>query len=241
MGYDLNKALKALRALLENPDDTAQVFRILEALQGGAPARNLRRFAKTEVGAQVLAERRSLLAVLGDGPKLRSMPTNSLGRAYLDFMRDEGISADGLVAASAEGHHERRRLPATTDGEVLENRMRDSHDLWHVVTGYRGDLVGESALLAFSFAQTGHPGVGLLTLAALVEATRNRHEEIIVDVDPRRVIIQGFWRGLRSEWLVAQDWEALLPQPLDEVRNRLRLGTPPHYTPVRASEIQMAA
>ncbi|HZO17237.1 MAG TPA: Coq4 family protein [Polyangiaceae bacterium] len=241
MSYDLGKALKALRALLENPDDTAQAFRIIEALPGGAPARNLRRFAKTEVGARLLAERGSLLAVLGNARQLSTLPANSLGRAYLDFMRDEGISADGLVEASAVGHHERRRRPPTTDAEVLEDRMRDSHDLWHVVTGYRGDLVGEAALLAFAFAQTRHPGVGLMVLGSLLQATLTPNDAVTVDVDPRRVIVEGFWRGLRCEWLVAQDWESLLPQPLDEVRKRLRLGTPPHYTPVRASEIQLAA
>ena len=143
------------------------------------------------------------------------------------------------MEASAEGSTERRRTPPTNDAEVLDDWMRDTHDLWHVVTGYQGDLVGEAAILAFSFAQTRHPGVGLIVLGALYEASR--YGSIETEVDPRWAILQGFVRGVRSDWLVAQDWEALLSQPLDDVRRRLRVGPPPHYTPVRAQELQIQA
>ena len=40
--------------------------------------------------------------------------------------------------------------------------MRDQHDLWHTLTGYRGDLLGKTDMLAFTFAQVKHPGVGFL-------------------------------------------------------------------------------
>lgn len=44
----------------------------------------------------------------------------------------------------------------------VSGRMRDTHDLWHVLTGYSGDVLGETALLGFIFAQTGNPGVALI-------------------------------------------------------------------------------
>jgi ubiquinone biosynthesis protein COQ4 len=52
----------------------------------------------------------------------------------------------------------------------------------------------------------------------------------------RRLIANGLARGLRAEWLPEQDWEALLPLPLDEVRRRLRVGPPPSYEPYRSSQ-----
>jgi len=58
------------------------------------------------------------------------------------------------------------------DAGDLRNRMRDTHDLWHVVTGYKGDLVGEASLLAFLFAQTRNPGVGFIVAVALLVGTR---------------------------------------------------------------------
>ena len=41
--------------------------------------------------------------------------------------------------------------------------------------------------------------------------------------------------GRRAAWLPAQDWEALLGRPLDEVRAQLGLGEPPRYEPVRSA------
>ncbi|MCA8895626.1 MAG: hypothetical protein KDA48_10255, partial [Amphiplicatus sp.] len=35
--------------------------------------------------------------------------------------------------------------------------------------------------------------------------------------------------GRKAEWLVAQDWDALLDQDLREVRFKLRVGTPTLY------------
>jgi len=54
------------------------------------------------------------------------------------------VAAEGLVAASAAG--EAGALPP--DFRFIHERMRDTHDLWHAVTGYQGDTLGEAALLA---------------------------------------------------------------------------------------------
>ena len=36
------------------------------------------------------------------------------------------------------------------------------HDLWHVVTGYGRDELGEACLLAFTYAQNKNRGVGFI-------------------------------------------------------------------------------
>jgi ubiquinone biosynthesis protein COQ4 len=238
-----------VRALIANPDDTAQAFRVIDALSGRAPERNLRRFATTPAGKRVLAQRGSLLPTLSDHERLAALPAGSLGRAYLAFMREEGISASGLVEASVVGADRVADADAARDDrEVFDTWMRDSHDLWHTVTGYKGDLIGEASLLAFSFAQTRHPGVGLIVLSALIrtsvlgrllgpasaDAEPGRDEDAL---RVRRMIVQGFMRGARAEWLAAQDWEALLPQPLEDVRRELGLGDPPVYEPLRSDAL----
>jgi ubiquinone biosynthesis protein COQ4 len=106
--------------------------------------------------------------------------------------------------------------------------MRDTHDLWHTLLGYRGDVLGEAALLAFTFAQTRNPAIGVLVLVGLAKLNRS---------EARALIVRGFARGLRAAWLPAQPWETLLPQPLDAVRRRLNVDAPPPYTPVRSSEL----
>src|SRR5262245_54340535 len=93
--YDIARARRALRALLANPDDTRQVFEIIAALPGNAAERMLTRFEKTPSGKRMLQERPSLLAILSDRERLEKMPNGSLGRAYLEFVNSENISAQG--------------------------------------------------------------------------------------------------------------------------------------------------
>lgn len=107
--------------------------------------------------------------------------------------------------------------------------MRDTHDLWHTVTGYHGDLVGELSLLAFSFTQTHNPGVGLIIVSGLLKGLARGHVMVVLD---------GFRRGLRARWLLETDWEAMLALPLEEVREHLRIDAPPVYEPLRTHALR---
>jgi ubiquinone biosynthesis protein COQ4 len=221
------RALRAVAALSRNPDDTAQVFTIIESLTGRAGLRIARRFAKDSSGAHLLHGKKSILPTLLDRERLKQYGPGTLAAAYLEFITSEKIGADGLVEASREG--EARNEPLSSDRQYVHERLRDTHDLWHALLGYRGDVLGEAAILAFTLAQTGNPGIALIVAVFLWKAQRS---------EARQLIIDAFHRGLEAAWLPAQDWEALLPLPIDEVRSRLRVGTPPEYTPVRTADLR---
>lgn len=226
---ELRRAARAIQKLLDDPDDTQQVFVIIEALSGRSPERNLRKLRRHPLGARLLAEKPNILELLGDRARLEAMPAGSVGRAYLDFIDSEGITAEGLVKASevdpgAAWH-------AETDLVYLRDRMRDTHDLWHTVTGYKGDLVGEGALLAFSFAQTWNPGVGFIISAGFLKGR---------EIGLRRQMLLGLRRGFSAEWLPAVAWEEQLERPLRVVRRELAVGDPPEYVPVRTTELAAA-
>ena len=107
-------ALRAVRALIRNPDDTARVFDVIEALSGRTRARLFHRFRKDPAGRRLLDARPDLLAALSDRKRLLELAPGTLGRAYAEFMSREQISADGLVDAStatrAEDHSRRAPL-----------------------------------------------------------------------------------------------------------------------------------
>src|SRR5262245_21794500 len=113
----------------------------------------------------------------------------------------------------------------------MRARMRDTHDLWHAVLGYEGDLLGEAALLAFTFAQTRNAEIGVLVLVGLAK---------LKSWEARSLIVKGFARGLRAAWLPAERWETLLPLSIDEVRKRLHVGAPPESTAIRTTGIRAA-
>ena len=141
-------------------------------------------------------------------------------------MAREQISADGLVGAS-------ERL-AEPDPSIPEERywfgarLRDMHDLWHVLTGYNRDLVGEASLLSFTYAQLGNRGIGFIVLVAYLKAGGR-------EVPWARPMIRAAYRrGKAAAWLPGQAWETLLDKPLDEVRRELGVGAPPEYEQVRS-------
>lgn len=219
------RALRAIRALLANPDDTAQVFDIIDALSGNAGERSFQRFRATEAGQRILAENRSLLATLDDRESLKLLPPGTLGRIYAEFTEREQITGKGLADVSMTA--ERRVRDLDPERELFFARLRDMHDLWHVTTGFGRDLVGEAALLAFSYAQTRNRGVGFIVAVAWLRATGDFSYA-------RPVIVDGYRRGKRAAWLPGQDWEWLLTQPLTAVRERLGLGDPPAYEAKRS-------
>lgn len=223
------QAAAAVRGILRDPNDTAQVFRLIDALSGPTPRHLLGRFRASRAGARLLAERPRLRELLRDREALAALPEGSLGRAYLAFMTEGGLTPEGLEQASDVLGPER---DGRDEAAWIGQRMRDTHDLWHVVTGYRGDLLGESSLLGFTFVQTGTRGIGLLAAVSLLRAE---------DPDDRRLMLDGLVRGLRAAWLPAVRWEELLAEDLEVVRARLRVGPPPSYEPLYAHELAPGA
>ena len=212
------KAYRAWKRLWADPDNTAAVFEIFDALRGRSEERVFRRFAKTPMGRRILSEQRDLLATLNDRAALAALPEGTLGQMYASFMEAEQISAQGLVEAS-------QTQDEPSDDPNFERfvcRWRDMHDLHHVVTGYGRDLHGEAALLAFTLAQTHTLSLGFIVGMAYLNG----------DAEDRRLIREGYRRGRAAQWFVNADWEHWLHQPIEEVRKALKSGEPTRYTPL---------
>jgi ubiquinone biosynthesis protein COQ4 len=227
--FDLPRAFRAIRALAADPNDLPQVFTILEALSGNTLERVGRRMIRDEGGRRLIEARSDIVERLADRAALARLPEGSLGRAYLAFVERENISADGIRRAAREGMTQRASLPAPLDW--VHARMRDTHDLWHAAVGYSGDVLGEIALLAFILAQTWNPAIALILAVALGKTVRFPSGGAAA----RSTILDGFRRGFRAQWLPAQDWEAMLALPVEEVRGRLGLEAPPVYLELRSA------
>jgi ubiquinone biosynthesis protein COQ4 len=224
--FDLPRAGRALSALMRDPDDLPQVFTLIDALSGTAPHRLLRGFRRTDSGGRLLRERPDIVPVLSDREGLRALPEGSLGRAYLAFVESEGISPRGIRTASLEGVVARRR-PAVF--VYMHERMRDTHDLWHALTGYKGDVLGELGLLAFTLGQHWNTGVAMILAAALFKGWSGEVSGMVRD---------GYRRGRAAAWLPPQEWESLLALPLATVRARLKIADPPRYVPLRTTDMR---
>ncbi len=204
-------ALKALQRLLNDKEDTGQVFEIMRALNGTSTADGFQRLLTTTQGGRIAYERQELAAKLMDDAWLDAMPAGSVGAAYREFIRSEQLSAEGLAEVSrADSNDVDLQHPYAWMGR----RTRDVHDIWHILSGYHRDGLGESCLVAFSYAQTKGLGWALIALGA---ASRSRG----ADYPYVKAIWQGYKRGKAAAWLLGEDYERLLQEPLESARKRL--------------------
>lgn len=218
-------ALRAIRALIRDREDTRQAFLLMDALRGKTSLRQLARFRATETGRAVLAERRRLFDRLADRASLAMLPAGTLGRAYYDFMESENLSAEGLAAVSNLSE-----LPPGNDMTLFRERAREMHDLLHIVSGYGRDPLGEACVGAFTYAQTGLKGFAVIALFAARRIARACPGHPV-----RRTVFEAYRRGRRADWLIGADWEQLLAEPLETVRAGFGIVPAAHYGPTLAA------
>lgn len=76
--FDFPRALRALAALNQDPDETSHVFTIIESLSGSARPYLVSLFRQTEEGRALLSSRPNIVKLLADRDTLRAMPEGSL-------------------------------------------------------------------------------------------------------------------------------------------------------------------
>lgn len=203
--------LFALWRSVRDPADTREVA-IVE--MGFARSRIGRRFARWEEILDALRnDPRTARAVADRQPcepidldLLGRLPERTLGRVFANHCRARGLNPNlGYI-------------PPATEVDWLLNHLLQTHDLWHVVTGWGNDEVGEYGLGGFYLAQMAAPTFFgfLLALAALSTILRRRSFGDFI-----QAVVAGYEMGKGAEPLFGRDWATLWAVPLVDVRTRL--------------------
>ncbi|MBZ4397671.1 Coq4 family protein [Myxococcus sp. MISCRS1] len=172
-----------------------------------AMRRIVERLSQSPTCARALAERprvgRLPLATL------RALPEGTLGRAFIDHLERNGLDPDALPQREAH-----------TPEDYVRAHLLESHDIWHVLTGFDTDVAGELGVQAFSLAQVGTPfALGILTggLAnTLLYAFSERDARV-------QALARGWVLGRRAHPVFGAPWSELWARPLEEVRQRYGL------------------
>ena len=218
---DWRTAFDAIKKLMANGDDTTQVFRIMQALNVGNAPMNYARFIATEQGGRLAYERTELAKVFSAPGYAKQFAPGTVGAAYNHFLESTGYSADGLADVSRVNREEDMLHPYAWFGR----RIRDTHDIWHVLTGYKADeSMGEAALVAFSYAQVGGLGWALIGSAAALKSIRVTGSRLFA-----KAVWEGYRNGKKAKWISGEDYEQLLHEQIDAVRARLNIVTPTAY------------
>ncbi|HQV04840.1 MULTISPECIES: Coq4 family protein [unclassified Novosphingobium] len=227
MRYDLPKAWRHFKELIKDKDDTAQVTPIFEALPWLGVYDAALAFLKTDRAQEIRRKEPSLVKILDDRASLRRLPAGSVAQVYCDFMEEAGFSAQGLVDELDKNRPAERYY----DDQVTWyfNRMRDTHDLLHVLTGFSRDALGELCVLAFTYSQQPSPAHLFLGYAGAFQVSKHP-----VKAPVFRAVREAQKMGKACPRLVEMAITELLPLPIEVARARLNIAEPKFYRQAHA-------
>ncbi|MEM7578881.1 MAG: Coq4 family protein [Cyanobacteria bacterium P01_A01_bin.80] len=192
--------------------DTNNVFDISDKLRDSSQMEECLAFMKQDsaTGAMV-AER--YMGPDFDLEKLSKMPEGSLGWTYTKVMK----------AINYEPKFYRLR-PVESDADYVINRVRKTHDLHHILTGFSFDDFGENGVISVTVAQLAYPGFMLIDIISLMLSFFAGKDELGIDVEYLFDIISaGIKMGRKAKPLFPVKWEEIFEKPLDELRAELNI------------------
>jgi ubiquinone biosynthesis protein COQ4 len=216
------RAVRNFQKLMQDKEDTAAVFKIFESLPSKDFLPRIASLVLSDKGEELRKAEPWLPEVLDDHAALRRTPKGSLAHAYCDFMEAEGLSAAGLVAESERSG--RPRFPDLVEWYI--NRSRDTHDLFHILTGYGRDALGEASVLLFTHGQMpsqGHLLIGYAGAANIKKMAKGTKAPVF------GAVREAHRTGKGAPQLIAQPIRELLARPLAEVRAEMRIPEPVQY------------
>jgi len=222
LSYRPLKAWGHFSELIKDKEKTEEVFHIFESLpwKGVNPA--ARSYLASERGQRVYANEAYLVPILDDHIALRRLPEGSIAQAYCDFMEREGLTAQGLIDEFDKFSSNRPRFDDQL--EWYYSRLRDTHDMLHVLTGYGRDALGEACVLAFTYSQ--QPAFANLFISYM--AGLNMRKRGTTDAPILRAIREGQRLGKACPRIAELPIRELLAMPLDAARAKLNI-TPARF------------
>ena len=219
--YEPLKAWHHFRILLKDKEDTAEVFKIFEALPHKTFIPRVEELALSEQGEMLRSTEADLPSILDDHESLRKLPKGSVGQAYCDFMEAEGLTAAGLVAES-----EMSGRPVYDDLiQWYGYRLRDTHDMMHVLTGYGRDALGEQCVLLYTHGQNPSHGHLLLGYAGSFHMKKTVKSKAPVF----KAVRQAHKTGVACPSVVAMSIRELVAMDLKEARAKFNIPEPTWY------------
>lgn len=198
--------LSSITAITEAEDgDFTAIDRLVAASRDPhSLALTIEHLSQSDRGRIALANRQPLGSI--DLLALHQLPVNTLGYQYADYLLRHQLQH--LAAA-----------PAANAAEFIDSHMRETHDIWHVVTGSPITMQGEIQLQAFCVAQL------QLSRFWLSLMTKNLLKAAIYDIEVADLymsaIATGWTMGKAAQPLFGIDWNSQWELPIDRVQAAL--------------------
>lgn len=169
------------------------------------------RHLQTDAQCAELIEER-YMAKEHDIDHLFTYPTDSLGFIYAQSMKARGFRPEDLY----------KDMKIYSDASYVEARLSQTHDIWHIVTGFGISGIEEIGLQAFHLPQFPYPLAVSLLSSSLMSSLLFAPQDL---PDLLSVIQTGWEMGKTAKSFFAQKWEEGWAKPLAEWRSDLQVLT----------------
>ncbi|CAN5624293.1 Coq4 family protein [soil metagenome] len=161
-------------------------------------------------GEKALTERPRLGRL--DLDALAKLPAGALGREFADFLRKNKLDPNDIPL-----------MESRDPGEFIFAHYYETHDLWHVLTGFDTDKAGELGLQAFYLGQGGPARLSAMILSAgFLELLMGKEQ--FGDREARlHEVARGYVMGKRAKPLFGVRWNELWSEPLTAIRERFAI------------------
>ena len=192
--------------MMLHPEGTQSVFDMEEGLLKSKSTEELLRFTSKDPAVRVMIDERYLQPI-PDTEALSKLPKDTLGYRYFYHLDSQGFDPDYY-----------RKIDVQDDIDYVMMRIRQTHDIWHVITGFDTHPLGEIAIKAVELAQTHRPMAAAICAGGVFRYMLKQPEQFGDCLDS---IVAGYHMGLQAKSLLAMKWEELWDRKLDDLRERL--------------------
>lgn len=161
----------------------------------------------TEEGQRILADKPRINTITVDMNYLRSLPEDSFGRSYVQFLDDNKVTPDSRMEV---------RFLEDPQLAYVMTRYRECHDLVHTILGMPTNMLGEVAVKWVEALNTGLPmcyGGAVFGAARLRPKQRKEYTS--------RYLPWAIQNGKSIKPLMTVYWEERWKQPISQLRAEL--------------------
>ena len=204
----LLRLLKPWFALMAGEEGFEPLIELTEVLNETPAQEALAAYLKQDPTCAELINNRYIPPAY-DLQQLLNCAPESLGYQFAASMQEQGFDPNLHAGMTAE-----------TDGKYVEVRLSQTHDIWHIITGFDTSEIGEIALQAFHLPQFPYPFAAMLLANSLVTITLHMPEDLPTWIE---AIFQGLEMGRQAKSLFAQKWEEGWDKPVSQWRTELNI------------------
>ncbi len=164
---------------------------------------------------------------------LEKLPPNTLGYVYASHMKHHHLTPDFYIQYRKMDDEGIRKF-FNQKIRYIRFRISQTHDVWHVLTGFDISSLGEAGLQGFYFGQF-HSGfsvfIYLISLLASLAARQYDSLEKALEL-----FYKGYVSGKHAKFILPVKWEEHWAEDIDDVRRQYNI-TPIVYDAAEAARL----